>query len=178
MKRVVVGLFFGLLLLSFTTGNCYAEKSGRMGKGIHKEGACMGHDGGGMMRAEHRIWKALKDLGLDEKQKEAIKEIKSRVKKDIIKKRADLQIARVELKDILDKEPVDMAAVEAKLKQLESMRTDLHITKIKALEEIKATLTPEQKQKFKDNLKKHWRRHGRWTHEGKEMAPVDKKKGK
>ena len=74
----------------------------------------------GIPGADHLMWEHLMGLGLDEKQREAIKEIKSRVIKEAIRKRADEHIAGIELKDLLDKDPVDMKAVEAKLKQIET----------------------------------------------------------
>ena len=38
-------------------------------------------------------------------------------------------------------------AVEAKVKQLEMMRTEMHLSHIKAMEDIKTKLTPEQRKK-------------------------------
>lgn len=180
MKRVVVMVLMGLLLMGFTSGSSYAEKSGRYMKGEkcrHEEGMSrmrhMRHRGMGMMRAGHRVWRALADLGLDKKQKEAIKEIGTTAKKDAIRKIADIRIARIELREILDKDTVDMTAVEAKVKQIESLKTDLRVSRIKALEEIKANLTPEQRKKFKMNLRRQFRLHGGWRHEhgGNGMMP-------
>jgi len=48
--------------------------------------------------------------------------------KEMIKRRADKQIAKLELKDILGKDPVDMRAVEAKLKEIEAIETDMHLS--------------------------------------------------
>jgi Spy/CpxP family protein refolding chaperone len=182
MRRVLVDLFFGLLFLVFVPHNSYAEMCGcmgKMGEGMHEEVmpmmGGMKHRGMGMMGAEHRMWGHLKGLGLDEKQKEAIKEIKSRVMKDTVRKRADIKVAGIELKDILDKDPVDMNAAEAKLKQIESLRTDMRLSRIKAIEEVKAKLTPDQRKKFKRSLE----RHRRWTQGGKGMTPpCEKKEGK
>jgi Spy/CpxP family protein refolding chaperone len=124
----------------------------------HGMGMMHGHEYGmmgdemkeGMMGADHHTLKCLAHLGLDEKQKEAVKGIKQRVMKETIKKKADQQIARIELKDLLEKDPVDMTAVEAKLKQSEALRTDILLSHIKAKEEIKAQLTPEQRKKLKE----------------------------
>jgi Spy/CpxP family protein refolding chaperone len=171
MKRIVVGMLLGLLLIGFMSGYSYAAKGCGDVKGEragHEEGmplmGQMGHRGMWMMRADHRTWKALSDLGLDEKQKQAIKNIRTAARKETIRKAADIKIAGIELRETLDNDPVDIGAVEAKLKQMESLRTDLHMSRIKAMEEIKATLTPEQRQKFKTNLRKHFRFHGKRAH--------------
>ena len=184
MKRKVIGLLMGLLLVGFVSGSSYAEK-GPAVKGEkcrHEEGAFRmehtRHCGIGMMRTGRRIGRALADLGLDEKQKEAINEIRTSAKKEAIRKIADVRIAGIELREILDKEPVDMGAVETKLKQMESLKTDLHMLRIRTLEEIKTKLTPEQRQKFKMNLRKRSGRHGGWSHERKGMMSQHEKRAK
>lgn len=177
MKRVLAGMFLGLLFMVFTPYNSYGEKcgcAGKMGgdmpmmKGMRDPG--MGMHGAGH-HTGHHMWMALRGLGLDEKQKEAIKEIKNRTKKDTIRGRADLQVARVELKEILDRDVVDMNAAEAKLKQTSSMMTDMRLSHIKTMEEVKAKLTPEQRKKFRENLQ----RHGRWAGDRAGMTPHGKK---
>ena len=161
MKRVLVGLFLGFLLMVFASHNSYAEPCGpmdNMGRGFQKEGMPMmppmRHHGmevmEGMPETEHPMWRYLMGIGLDEKQREAIKEIKSRLMKEMIKKRADESVAFIDLKDLLDKDPIDMKAVEAKLKQIETAKTEIHLSLIRAREEVKSKLTPEQRKKFKE----------------------------
>ena len=161
MKRLLVGLFLGLLSMIFLSHNSYAETRGPIGdtgRGCQDEGMHMvpppmrlhGMEIEGIPGADHLMWEHLMGLGLDEKQREAIKEIKSRVIKEAIRKRADERIAGIELKDLLDKDPVDMKAVEAKLKQIEIIKTEMHLSLIMATEEIKSKLTPEQRKKFQE----------------------------
>ncbi len=173
MKKVLAGMFLGLLFTVLTPYTSYGEKcgcAGKMGGDMPKmEGMRDRHMG--MHGGEHRMWRGLRGLGLDEKQKEAIKEIKSRVMKDTIRKRADIQVARIELRDILDKDVVDMNAAEAKLKQISSMMTEMRLSHIKTMEEVKARLTPEQRKKFRENLQ----RHGSWAGGRAGMSPYGKK---
>ncbi|MGD1074612.1 MAG: Spy/CpxP family protein refolding chaperone [Thermodesulfovibrionales bacterium] len=178
MRRVAVGLFLGFLFLVFASQSSYAEMCGCMGKmekGSHEKGMPtmrgMHRHGMEMRGAEHRLWRHLRGLGLDEQQKAAIRDIVSRLVKDSIKKRADIQIARIELHDILGKDPVDMKAVEAKLQQIAATQTDLRLSHIKAREEIKAKMTPEQRAKFKENLK----RQAKWMHRGRGMTSTDER---
>ena len=164
MKRLLVGMFLGLLSVIFLSHNSYAETCGPIGdhgRGCRDEGMHMAPP---PMRspvmniieeipgAEHLMWEHLMGLGLDEKQREAIKEIKSRVIKEAVRKRADERIAGIELKDLLDKDPVDMKAVEAKLKQIETLKTEMRLSLIMATEEVKSKLTPEQRKKFREML--------------------------
>jgi Spy/CpxP family protein refolding chaperone len=157
MKRILVGLLLGFLVLVFASHYSSAQTCGPSvgpGGGFRPEGmhmmSSMRHDGRGMMRREHHLWRSLMSLGLDEKQMEAVREIKSRVMKDTIRKRADLAVARIDLRDLLHKDQVDMSAAEATLKKMASLQTDIRLSHIKALEEIKTKLTPEQRKKFNE----------------------------
>jgi Spy/CpxP family protein refolding chaperone len=89
-------------------------------------------------------------LGLDDKQKESLKALRSKTEKDMVKKKADMQIAGIELNDLLDKDPVDMKAVEASAKKKGSLKTEMFLAHIKAREEMKALLTPDQRKRLKD----------------------------
>jgi Spy/CpxP family protein refolding chaperone len=176
MKRILAGLLLGFLVLVFASHDASAQTCGcsdGSGKSFQGEGmpmmSPMRHQDMGMMRPRHRLWKALMSIGLDEKQKEAIKEIKSRVMKDTIRKRADLEVTRIDLRDLLHKDHVDMNAAEATLKKIASLQTDIHLSRIKALVEIKTTLTPEQRKKFKEMLEKGPRTE-RMKHGGKRMT--------
>jgi Spy/CpxP family protein refolding chaperone len=182
MKRILVGLLSGFLVLVFashyssaqTCGPSAGSRSGFMEEGMPMMSP-MRHAGMGMMRKEHHLWRSLMSLGLDEKQREAIKEIKSRVIKDTIRKRADIEVARIDLRDILGKDQVDMNMAEATLKKIASLQTDIRLSHIKALEEIKTKLTPEQRKKFKEMHEKGPRTE-RMKHGGMRMTPPTEKK--
>jgi len=114
-----------------------------------------GHDMGGdrMKEVEHHLARVLDNLNLDEQQKKAIGEIRSAMKKDTIRKMADIRIARIELRDLLLQDPPDLKATEAKVRQIGSLRTEMHLAHLKALESIKAKLTPDQRKKLLDMMK-------------------------
>ena len=61
-----------------------------------------------------------------------------------------MRIVQIELKDLLSQDPVDMKAVEAKVKQLEMMRSEMHLSHIRAMEDIRTKLTPEQRKKLSE----------------------------
>ncbi len=107
---------------------------------------CM--DGGMGMTDMHPMLERLKALGLDEKQTSEVKAVHFRVMKEMIRKRADMQVATMELREILGMTPVDMKAAEAKVRQIETLRGDMQIMHIQAREEVKGKLNPEQRKKF------------------------------
>ena len=160
MKRFAIVL--ALASMFMVVNLAYAEDppmGGGMGGGMMGEGmggSMMGGGmGGSMMAGDHPLWKSLHELGLDEKQKEAVKRITRKTMREVIKKRADMQIARLDLRDALDEDPVDMGAVESKLKTIESLETDIRLSHIKAIEEIKSILTPGQRKQLKEMMEKH-----------------------
>ncbi len=132
-------------------GRCAQGMMGGYGMG---SGMMAGHGPSGrMMEAEHHLARFLEGLALDEQQKKVIGEIRSGIKKDTIRRMADISIARIELRDLILQDPLDMKAVEAKVRQLGSLRTEMHLSHLKALENIKTKLTPEQRKKLADMIK-------------------------
>lgn len=125
----------------------YGEMPGHgMGPGMN----CGCGMDGQMMGEEHHMAKHLKALNLDEQQKTAIAELKSKTMKETITKTAEMHIVQIELHDLLNLDPVDMKAVEEKVKALEAMHTGMCLAHIKAMEECKAKMTPEQRKKLKE----------------------------
>jgi Spy/CpxP family protein refolding chaperone len=96
------------------------------------------------------MWHALKRLDLTETQKASIHQIRISMMKDMIQKRADLKIAKLELREQLRKDSVEMSAVESQVKKLEGLKTAMMLNVIKAREEIKSTLTPDQRKKLSE----------------------------
>jgi Spy/CpxP family protein refolding chaperone len=162
MKRFWVVFFFGLTMVISGTafadaGMCGCGQMGKMDRGMMKHEGMMEHDGlmGHMGDHQQMMRMMMTSLGLDEMQKEAIKGIHHRVMIEMIRKKADKEIAHMEMKELKDKDPMDMKAVEAKVKQIGDMRTDMQLTVLKAKEEVMSKLTPDQKKKMKEMMAEH-----------------------
>jgi len=172
MRKSLTSIFFGFIVIAALALNANAQMRGCMdGPGGGMPGGkmeCMEHQGmdmmhgmggmqgcGMMMDDDHPMLKHIMALGLDEKQKEAFRALRSKTMKDMIKKRADRQIAGVELRDLLGKDVVDMKAVEASVKKSESLRTEMFLAHIRAHEEMKSILTPEQRKRLKEMMAGH-----------------------
>jgi len=102
------------------------------------------------------MWRALKQLNLTDAQKTAIHDIRVTLKKRMIEEGADLRIAKIELREQLRKDSVEMSAVEAQLKKVENIRTAMKLDAIKARMEIKNKLTPDQRKKLAELMKNPW----------------------
>lgn len=118
----------------------------------------MTHEGmthGDMMERQHHMKIMLMQLGLDEKQKAEVDRIMTAHMKDVIKKKADLDIVELDLKSILSKDPIDMRTAESKLKEIEAMKTAIFLSHLNVHQEIKSVLTPEQQMKMKEMMEMH-----------------------
>jgi hypothetical protein len=104
------------------------------------------------MDMDHPLWLDLPRLGIDRNRMDAVREIETRTVKEGIRKRAEFQVASIELRELLGKDPVDLKAVEAKLKQIAALQTEIQLARIKAIEEIKGKLTSEERKKFREFL--------------------------
>ncbi len=200
MKRVAAIVSFFVLSLAFGVGFLNAQPMGPSDYTVRGPQAgdapCMmraEHDGdmeqrdmeqiGGMgmmrehlMEMRHHVMEMMLSLGLDQKQKEAVHELVDKTVKELIKKKSDMLITSIDLEDILEREPIDMNAAEAKLKELEAIKTDMFMTHLKSFEEIKSTLTPEQREKLKAMMGMHMMpgremmEHKRRPHDEKKMT--------
>jgi Spy/CpxP family protein refolding chaperone len=138
MKKALMSVFAVMLAAGMATG---ADAM------MHGKGKGMGMMSGGMDHGKHMMHK-LTALGLDDKQMESVKAIHLKARKETVRKKADEEIAGIELKELLAKDPVDMKAADSKVRQIEALRGDIRMIHIREHEEIKGLLTPDQKKKF------------------------------
>ena len=123
--------------------------SGRMGSGMMgmmESGGMGGHRD--LMEPGPMLRMLKTELALSEGQEKPLKDILYQVAKAQIKQRADVRVAELELQQLLEADPVEMGKVEAKVKEVEGLRTALRLNWIKAHEQAKSLLTPEQRQKL------------------------------
>jgi Spy/CpxP family protein refolding chaperone len=106
----------------------------------------------GMPGMHHRLWRYIMGLDLDQNQKARIMEIKTDLMKKMIRKRADLKIAGLELRGLVHADKVDMKKVEAKVKEIEGLRSSMLLAGIEAAETVKSQLTAEQRTELDDMM--------------------------
>jgi Spy/CpxP family protein refolding chaperone len=155
MKKLSVFFILSFLLLLIAAQPSYAEPKSpvnKMEEGFHAESIspmmptpCGMGPVKGMPVLQHLPGLALQSINLDDKQKEAIKEIENSVTKELIRKKANEKIAEIELGELLDKDTVDLKAVEVKLKQIGIIKTESQLIIIKSIEKMKEKLTPKQR---------------------------------
>lgn len=91
-------------------------------------------------------------LGLTADQVRHLERLKSEFEKESIRKEADLRVAEMDLKALRDAQLVDLVKVEAKVREIERLRGDLRLARIRTVERGKEQLTAEQRKKFQELL--------------------------
>ena len=115
------------------------------GKKMHKMGGPMMKKDMGMGMPMMSPWIYVKErLNLTEEQTNKFGKIYSAYRKEVLKKRADIEIAEIELGELLKTKEADEKAIEESANNLESLRSDLNISRIKALLKTREFLSDEQ----------------------------------
>jgi protein CpxP len=170
LYRMFTASTAAVFALALGMSTVWANEPGYAKDGYGKEGygdgghGMMGGHGMGMLHSStghliRHLLKHEKDIGLSAEQVTKLKEMQLNLDKTRIKTEADIQIAERELKALTDDEKSDLGAIEAKLKQSESLQTGLRMTSIKARREVLALLTPEQRAKEKAEHEKMMQQH-------------------
>mgnify|MGYP001148763959 CR=1 FL=1 len=92
-------------------------------------------------------------LKLTDEQKDKIKAILVAHMKDMINKRAELETAEIDLKELMDKEEPDLNTLERQIQKIAMLEATMKLSQIKTMLDAKAILTPEQKATLKEIMK-------------------------
>jgi Spy/CpxP family protein refolding chaperone len=90
-----------------------------------------------------------KELGLSADQAAQLKKLRAEARKQAIRHRADLAIARLELQELMDATTVDEKAVAAKVKAISDLQAVALQARTNERLAMRRILTPEQQEKMK-----------------------------
>ncbi len=89
------------------------------------------------------------DLALTPQQVEALERLRSDFQREAIRREADLRVAEMDLAALRRREPLDLGQVEQKVREIERLRADQRLARIRAIEQGKAQLTPGQRDRLR-----------------------------
>ncbi|MBI5286086.1 MAG: Spy/CpxP family protein refolding chaperone [Deltaproteobacteria bacterium] len=139
-----------LLAVSFAvTSIVVAEGCDMMGGGM--KGGKMGE--GSSPWFHHGVTLTLQNadrLGIDEKQKGQLEEIRTRYTKDIIRQEAELRIAETELDTLLREKEMDLPKVKEAVRKVAGVEAQIRYLRVEAFTEARKVLTDEQRKKLKE----------------------------
>ena len=132
----------------------------------------MGLRGFGRGRGEFGLARILNDaairekLGITAEQVGAIRKQESDFRKTEIRDRADLAVKRVDLRDLLEAEKPDRAAIDSKLQEISTARLALEKSAVHYRLAMREAITPEQREKLHQLMSERWRHEGGPEHSG------------
>jgi Spy/CpxP family protein refolding chaperone len=127
-----------------------------MGRMMERPGMMMRMGRGPMMRrggmpGRMDILGRLADkLDLSEEQRDEIKDILTAHQKDMIQKKADRELAEVELRELTMEDDPDLDAIEEQVKEIANLEAGMRYSQIKAMVDARSVLTDEQKEQLKE----------------------------
>lgn len=146
-KTIIVASLILVLIASYLLPVAYAYDSKKT-KGYH----CGLKDK--LFRKAHFILKNQEELGLSDEQVKKIKNLKLEAKKDLIKKKAEIDVIAVDIKAKMWEDAVDTEAVNKLIDQKYELKKAKTKSLMEAYAALKSILTEEQKKKLKDLWKK------------------------
>ena len=87
-------------------------------------------------------------LGLSGEQVAALEKARAEFEQDARQRQAEIQAAERQLGELLRADAVDLAGVEAKVREIARLQADLRLARIQTLEKGKTILTAEQRKKL------------------------------
>jgi Spy/CpxP family protein refolding chaperone len=118
----------------------------RQMRGMMGPGGMMGQ--GGMMMQRH-IERLAQQLGLSDDQRAQAQPLLRNHAKEVIRLKADIDTTALDVRQLLDADPVDLAKVKPLLQTIAAKEADLRLAHITAMQDIRKLLTPEQQKQFR-----------------------------
>jgi Spy/CpxP family protein refolding chaperone len=113
---------------------------------IHRSG----HSAPRARHRMHRLNYMAAELDLTDAQREKMRDIADRQKRQSIKARADMDIARMDLRELMREDEAELPKINAQIDKISKMRADMEKSNAGMRIEMRSVLTPEQKQKLKE----------------------------
>lgn len=92
------------------------------------------------------------EIGLSPEQVTQLEALRDAFAREAIRRDADIRIGELDVQGLLAAEPMDLAKVEAKIREVAQMRADLRVARLKTIEQGRAVLTPDQKTRLQELL--------------------------
>ena len=141
-----------------------------MGRGMHEPAMtdCPGMAGQSVAFGSERPWISFAiahagELGLSPNQVQGLAALRDEFQKEAVRLTGNIRAAEAELQVLYGQKPLNLQAVEAKIRAIAALEADLRLGRVKALEKGNALLTSEQQQKLSDITRSMGRMRGALT---------------
>ncbi len=106
------------------------------------------------------VLKFKEGISLTAEQEQKLHALKTDYKRNRIKMKAEMDLANIDLHEVLKNEKASLANIEAELNKLHGLKTKLYMVSIKAKRDAKAVLSDEQRSRV-DKIHERVKSHGR-----------------
>ena len=146
MKKILLSLLLTVVFAvpAFSQMMDMPMKGHGEGHGQMMEMGNMDMMGGDMMCMEHAD-----KMGLTDDQMEKMKPLHREMQKKQIRSKADLKIAEIELREIMEVKDFDLERASSAVKKIAEIKTADHLEMLKAMKKMRAILTDEQFKQMK-----------------------------
>jgi len=156
----------------------------RPGMGEQRQGPMHGHRGWHRHKM-HRFSLAglalrhRQELALTPAQVDSLRKLGTDAQRDAIKRQADRRLAELDLRTMMMPDPADpnkardLSKIESKVREIEKLRADGRVARIRTMEQSRQVLTPEQRDKLRALLTQRWQHRGPQGPGMRGMAPED-----
>ena len=170
MKKIV----FALLLTVVFAVPAFSQMDMPMKGHGEGHGPMMEMDHMDMMGGDMMCMEYAHKMGLTDDQMAKMKPMHREMQKKQIRSKADLKIAEIELKEIMEVKDFDLDKATYAVKKIEDIKTAQHLEMLKAMKDMRAILTDDQ---FKNMHKMCMMKMGEEKHEKKMDKTEHKKHG-
>ena len=145
----------------------HPRKSSYQGYGKHHSKRPGGHGDGSTHPGKHQsagefiahILKFKEGMSLTAEQEQKLHALKTDYKRTRIKMKAEMDLANIDLHEVLKNEKASLPEIEAELTKLHGLKTKLYMASIKAKRDAKAVLSDEQRSRV-DKIHERVKAHG------------------
>lgn len=127
------------------------DRDGHMGMGG-------GFGEGGLLRAL-RDPDIRKQVGITDDQFAKIRQQESDFRKSEVRERADLEVKRIDLRELLSADKPDRSAIDGKLQEISTAQLALEKSAVDHRLDMRDAITPEQRDKLRQLTRDRWQQH-------------------
>lgn len=175
-----------MVVVSLTAATAMAQGPMQPGQGPHRGGGeermerPKGHPPtSGMRGGNFFSMQGLKEgLNLNDEQAKKLHDLFIDYRKGVIQKRADLQVAEIELEELIADPKLDLSKVEKKAKEKEAMETEMLMFRVRSMAKAKEFLSDAQYDKFRSMIERRMSMSGGMHSMMQGMSPGKMGKGK
>ncbi|MHB0912620.1 MAG: Spy/CpxP family protein refolding chaperone [Armatimonadota bacterium] len=127
----------------------------------HMGGHGMAHKGmKGMFMMPWKMMMLREELGLSDDQVDRIRDIYTNMRKHKVQLRSRIEMNKIDLQTMMMREEMNMQEIEQKIREIANLKAEKYIGWVRAMQEMRNVLTPDQRDSVKSMIRSFWKEGG------------------